>query len=64
MFSGADLVPLLGAATRLQLGGGVERHDERRPYFYANTDFQFAVGDTDGGQHNGVRGAAGVRCTW
>ena len=28
---------------------------------YANADYQFAVGDTDGGRRDGIRGAAGVR---
>ena len=31
---------------------------------YANADYQFSVGDTDGGRRDGVRGAAGVRYTW
>lgn len=30
----------------------------------ANADYQFAVGDTDSGQRDGIRGAAGVRYTW
>ena len=32
--------------------------------FYANADYQLAVGNTDGGKRDGVRGAAGVRYTW
>jgi outer membrane autotransporter protein len=63
-FSGADLVPLLEQATRLQLGGGVSVRMNANVSFYANADYQFAVGDTDGGTRNGVRGAAGVRYTW
>ena len=31
---------------------------------YANADYQLAVGDTDGGRRDGIRGAAGVRYTW
>jgi len=64
VFSGADLVPLLEQATRLQLGGGVSVRMNANVSFYANADYQFAVGDTDGGRRDGVRGAAGVRYTW
>ena len=64
VFSGADLVPLLEQATRLQLGGGVSVRMNANVSFYANTDYQFAVGDTDGGRRDGIRGAAGVRYTW
>jgi hypothetical protein len=32
--------------------------------FYANADYQFAVGDSDGGGRDGIRRAAGVRYTW
>ena len=64
IFSGADLVPLLEQATRLQLGGGLSVRMNANVSFYANADYQFAVGDTDGGQRNGIRGAAGVRYTW
>jgi len=64
VFSGADLVPLLEQATRLQLGGGVSVRMNANVSFYANADYQFAVGDTDGGRRDGIRGAAGVRYTW
>jgi outer membrane autotransporter protein len=63
-FSGADLVPLLEQATRLQLGGGVSVRMNANVSLYANADYQFAVGDTDGGRRDGIRGAAGVRYTW
>ena len=63
-FSGADLVPLLEQATRLQLGGGVSVKIKANVSLYANADYQFAVGDTDGGKRDGIRGAAGVRYTW
>ena len=63
-FSGADLVPLLEQATRLQLGGGVSVRMNTNVSFYANADYQFAVGNTDGGRRDGIRGAAGVRYTW
>ncbi len=64
VFSGADLVPLLEQATRLQLGGGLSVRMNANVSLYANADYQFAVGDTDGGRRDGVRGAAGVRYTW
>ena len=64
VFSGADLVPLLEQATRLQLGGGVSLRMNANVSLYANADYQFAVANTDGGRRDGVRGAAGVRYTW
>ena len=64
IFSGADLVPLLEQATRLQLGGGVSVRMNANTSVYANADYQFAVGNTDGGQRDGIRGAIGVRYTW
>ena len=63
-FSGADLVPLLERATRLQLGGGVSARVNANVSVYANADYQFAVGDTDGGRRDGIGGTAGVRYTW
>ena len=63
-FSGADLVPLLEQATRLQLGGGVSVRMNAHVSFYANADYQFAVGDSNGGKRDGIRGAAGVRYMW
>ncbi len=63
-YSGVDLVPLLEQATRLQLGGGLSVKVNTNVSFYANADYQFAVGNTDGGRRDGVRGAAGVRYTW
>ena len=63
-FSGADLVPLLERATRLQLGGGLSARVNANVSVYANADYQFAVGDTDGGRRDGIGGTAGVRYTW
>ena len=64
IYSGADLVPLLEQAIRLQLGGGVSLRMTANVSLYANADYQFAVANTDGGRRDGVRGAAGVRYTW
>ncbi len=63
-YSGVDLVPLLERASRLQLGGGLSVRMNTNLSLYANADYQFAVGDTDGGRRDGIRGAAGVRYTW
>jgi outer membrane autotransporter protein len=64
IFSGVDLVPLLEQATRLQLGGGLSVRMNANVSFYANADYQFSVGDSDGGRRDGIRGAAGVRYSW
>jgi outer membrane autotransporter protein len=64
VFSGADLVPLLEQATRLQVGGGLSARMNVNVSFYANADYQFAVGNSDRGRRDGLRGAAGVRYTW
>ena len=63
-YSGVDLVRLAQQADRLQLGGGLSVRMNANISLYANADYQFAVGDTDGGRRNGIRGAAGVRYTW
>ena len=63
-FSGADLVPLLERASRLQLGGGLSVRMNTNLSLYANADYQFAVSDTDRERRDGIRGAAGVRYTW
>ena len=57
-------MPLAQQANRLQLGGGVSVRMNTNVSLYANADYQFAVGDTDGGKRDGVRGAAGVRFMW
>ncbi len=64
VYSGIDNVPLLEQAYRLQLGGGLNMKMNSRLSFYVNADYQLAVGDTDGGKRNGVRGAAGLCYTW
>ena len=63
-FSGTVQVPLMEEATRLELGGGVSVSINANVSLYANADYQFAVGNTDGGQRDGIRGAAGVRYAW
>ena len=51
-------------ATRLQLGGGVTVKMKPNLSFYANADYQFAVGSTDGDKRDSFRAAAGLRYTW
>jgi outer membrane autotransporter protein len=57
-------VQLLEASRQLELGGGLTTKVSANLSFYVNGDYLFAVGDTDGGKRNGVRGAAGLRYTW
>ncbi len=63
-YSGVDHVPLHEEATRLQLGGGVTVKMKPNLSFYANADYQFAVGATDGDKRDSFRAAAGLRYTW
>ena len=57
-------MPLLQQANRLQLSGGVSVQMNVNVSLYANADYQFSVGDTDGGRRDGIRGTAGVRFAW
>jgi outer membrane autotransporter protein len=63
-FSGADLVPLLERATRLQLGGGLSVRINADVSFYADAGYQLSVGNSDGGRRDGIRGTAGAWYTW
>ena len=62
-FSGADLVPLLEQATRLQLEGGLSARMSANVSLYANAGLSVLFGDR-GGRRDGIRGAAGARYTW
>ncbi len=64
LYSGTDTVPLLEEAKRLEFGGGLSMKANDKLSFYASADYQFAVGNTDGGRRDGVRGAVGLRYTW
>ena len=44
-YSGVDLVSLLEQTNRLQLGGGLSVRMNANVSFYANADYQLAVGD-------------------
>jgi outer membrane autotransporter protein len=63
-FSGTDVVPLLERGKRLQFGGGLTAKINANVSLYANADYEFAVGNTDGGKRDGIRGAVGLRYTW
>ncbi|WP_342637438.1 autotransporter outer membrane beta-barrel domain-containing protein [Rhizobium jaguaris] len=63
-FSGIDRVPLLEEGTRVDLSAGVTTKINARLSFYAQAGYQFAVGNTDGGERDGVRGDFGLRYTW
>ena len=49
---------------RLQFGGGLAARINANLSFYANADYEFAVGNTDGGKRDGVRGALGLGGNW
>ena len=64
-FSGAPIaVPLLEQATRLEFGGGITAKVNSNLSFYAQGGYQFAVGDTAGGERQGVSGDLGLRLNW
>lgn len=64
VYSGVDQAPLLEEAERLELGGGLTVKIDGELSLYANGDYQFAVGDTNGGEREGARGALGLRYRW
>lgn len=59
-----DQVPLLESANRIQLGGGLSVKLNDSLDFNANADYEFAVGNSDGGERSGFRAALGLRGTW
>jgi outer membrane autotransporter protein len=64
IYSGTDVAELRARGKRLQFGGGFTTKINANLSFYANADYEFAVGNTDGGKRDGVRGAVGLRYTW
>ena len=64
-FSGSPIaVPLLEQATRLEFAGGITAKVNSSLSFYAQGGYQFAVGDTAGGERQGVSGDLGLRLNW
>jgi outer membrane autotransporter protein len=57
-------VPLISHATRLDLAAGLTARLSANVSLYGQAGYQFAVGDTDGGQRDGVKGDLGLRVTW
>jgi outer membrane autotransporter protein len=64
VFSGRDVAPLESQANWLELGGGLTVRINANVSVFANADYEFAVGNTDDNERNGVRGAFGARYTW
>ena len=64
VYSGTDIVPLLSQTTMLELGGGLTGRINANVSVFANVDYQFAVGASEGEKRSGVRGAFGAKYTW
>jgi outer membrane autotransporter protein len=63
-FPGTDVTELLARGKRLELGGGLTAKINASLSFYANADYEFALGQTDGGKRESIRGAVGLRYSW
>jgi hypothetical protein len=63
-YSATNVVPLIGQVTTLEFGGGLTGRISANVSAFANVDYQFAVGATDGEKRNGVRGALGLKYAW
>jgi outer membrane autotransporter protein len=63
-FSGTDVTELLARGKRLELGGGLTARINTSLSFFANADYEFELGHTDGGKRDGIRGAVGLRYSW
>jgi outer membrane autotransporter protein len=61
---GPDPVPLLEQATRLEFAGGLSARILRGLSLYGQAGYQVAVGGTDGGRRDGVKGDIGVHYAW
>jgi outer membrane autotransporter protein len=63
-FSGTDVTELLARGRRLELGGGLTAKINASLSFYANADYEFELGHTDGGKRQSIRGAVGLKYSW
>ncbi len=61
---GVDQVPLLQESTQLEFAAGLTTKVNDFLSFYIQAGYEFAVGDTDGGRRQGVKGDFGVRLTF
>ena len=60
-FAGTDQVPLLQELTQLEFAAGVTTRLSTCLSLYAQAGYEFAVGGTDGGRRQGVKGDFGLR---
>jgi outer membrane autotransporter protein len=63
-FSGIDHVPLQQESTQLEFAAGVTARLSALVSLYAQAGYEFAVGSTDGGRRQGVKGDFGLRLTF
>ena len=61
---GNDQVPLLEQSTQLEFAAGVTTKLNTCLSLYAQAGYEFAMGGTDGGRRQGVRGDFGLRLTF
>ncbi len=63
-FAGTDQVPLLQESTQLEFAAGVTTRLSTCMSLYAQAGYEFAVGGTDGGRRQGIKGDFGLRLTF
>ena len=61
---GVDAVPLLEQSTQLEFAAGLTTKVNDFVSFYVQGGYEFAVGDTNGGRRQGVKGDFGVRLSF
>jgi len=61
---GVDQVPLLQESTQLEFAAGLTTKVNDCLSFYVQAGYEFAVGGTDGGRRQGVKGDIGLRLTF
>jgi outer membrane autotransporter protein len=61
---GVDQVPLLQESTQLEFAAGLTTKVNDFVSFYVQGGYEFAVGDTNGGRRQGVKGDFGVRLSF
>jgi outer membrane autotransporter protein len=61
---GVDTVPLLEESTQLEFAAGLTTKVSSCLSFYLQAGYEFAIGQTDGGRRQGVKGDFGVRLTF
>jgi outer membrane autotransporter protein len=61
---GVDQVPLLQESTQLEFAAGITAKVNANLSFYGQAGYEFAIGATDGGRRQGVKGDVGFRLTF